>query len=229
MRTHSIWTRLRRDRAAQALRHKARAMGRNDFGPDADDDGHVRASDATTRVNTAVKSELPLDDTADFEAARRGFVAVDDPLVTTTSAGQTVWDRPSYDFIQGEAPPTVNPSLWRQAQLNNINGLFQVTGGIHQVRGYDLANMSTIEGRRGRILVDPLTSVPTARRALALVNRALGERPVTAIILTHSHVDHFGGIRGGVSAQDVESGRVRLIAPSASSRRPSARTCWPAS
>ncbi len=124
-----------------------------------------------------------------------------------------VWSRPAYDFIEGDAPASVNPSLWRQAKLNDINGLFEVTDRVYQVRGYDLSNMSVIEGDSGRILVDPLTTVDTSRKALALVNRQLGERPIVAVILTHSHIDHFGGIKGVISAEDVRSGAVRVIAP----------------
>ena len=127
--------------------------------------------------------------------------------------GKTVWDRPAYDFITGEAPASVNPSLWRQAQLNNLNGLFKVTDRIYQVRGYDLSNMSVIEGAAGRILVDPLTSVETAQKALALINRRLGERPVVAVVFTHSHIDHFGGVKGVIGAEEIQSGKVRLIAP----------------
>jgi alkyl sulfatase BDS1-like metallo-beta-lactamase superfamily hydrolase len=184
-----------------------------DVGPDADADGHVPATQTTARANRAVATALPLDDATEFGNARRGFVATDDPLVTTTATGQVVWSRPSYDFIKGDAPPSVNPSLWRQAKLNNINGLFKVTDRIYQVRGYDLANMSVIEGDTGRILIDTLTTADTAAKALALVNRALGERPVVAVIFTHSHIDHFGGVKGVVSAEDVRDGTVRLIAP----------------
>jgi alkyl sulfatase BDS1-like metallo-beta-lactamase superfamily hydrolase len=188
-------------------------MATKDFGPGADADGHVRATDTTAKANAAVATELPLNDMAEFDDARRGFVATDDPLITTSASGTVVWNRPAYDFIKGDAPPSVNPSLWRQAKLNNINGLFKVTDRVYQVRGYDLSNMSVIEGDTGRILVDPLTSVETAKKALVLVNRTLGERPLVAIILTHSHIDHFGGIKGVTSAEDVQSGKVRVIAP----------------
>ena len=213
MRNASRWMRALMTLLALAGCGKHQGMTTQDFGPDADADGHVRATDTTAQANAEVATELPLSDTAEFEDARRGFVATDDPLVTTSAAGNVVWNRPSYDFIRGEAPPSVNPSLWRQAQLNNINGLFKVTDRVYQVRGYDLSNMSVIEGATGRILVDPLTSVETAQKALALVNRALGERPLVAIILTHSHIDHFGGIKGVTSAAAVQTGKVRVIAP----------------
>ncbi len=213
MQTPSIWARVVRGLQSLASGSGKRGMGSKNFGPDADADGHVQATDMTARANAAMSARLPLEDGAEFEDALRGFVAKDDPLVTKTAAGQEVWNRPSYDFIEGAAPPSVNPSLWRQAKLNNFNGLFKVTDRIYQVRGYDLANMSIIEGESGRILVDPLTAVETATRALALVNRALGERPPAAVIFTHSHIDHFGGIKAVVSAEDVRSGKVRLIAP----------------
>lgn len=146
---------------------------RNEFGPQADADGHVAATETTAQANAAVRKELALDDMAEFEAARRGFVATDEPLITKNAAGEVVWDRPAYDFIDGDAPPSVNPSLWRQAKLNNIHGLFQVTDRIYQVRGYDLSNMSVIEGATGRILVDPLTAVETAEKALALDRKSV--------------------------------------------------------
>ena len=192
---------------------KPQGMASKDFGPDADAEGHVRATETTASANATVAAELPLNDIAELEDAQRGFIATDDPLITTAVAGKTVWDQPSYDFIKGDAPPSVNPSLWRRAKLNNINGLFKVTDRIYQVRGYDLANMSVIEGDTGRILVDPLTSVETAKKALALANLQLGERPLVAIILTHSHIDHFGGVKAVTSAEAVQSGKVRVIAP----------------
>jgi alkyl sulfatase BDS1-like metallo-beta-lactamase superfamily hydrolase len=180
---------------------------------DADADGHIQATESTTQANAALQTELPLDEVDDFANSRRGFMATDEPLVVKDASGGVVWDRPSYDFITGPAPPSVNPSLWRQAQLNNLHGLSKITDRVYQVRGYDLSNMSIIEGDSGRILVDPLTTVETAQMALALVNRQLGERPLVAVILTHSHIDHFGGIKGVVSDEDVRSGKVRVIAP----------------
>ena len=116
--------------------------------------------------------------------------------VTYGSAdGTTVLiDFDAYKFVDGKAPPTVNPSLWRQAKLNNIHGLFEVTKGVYQLRGFDLANISLIQGKTGWILVDPLTTAPTARNALAFAREQLGEQKISAIIFTHSHIDHFGGI-----------------------------------
>ncbi len=164
------------------------------------------------RMRRSVPS-LALNDQADFDAVNRGFVAKDDPLVVKTKDGRVIWDVSAYAFVDGEAPPSVNPSLWRQAKLNNAYGLFKVTDGIYQVRGYDISNMSVIESPNGRILVDPLTSTETAAAALALVNRALGERPIVAVIFTHSHVDHFGGVASVVDPEAVRSGKTQIVAP----------------
>jgi len=185
------------------------------------DDGTVEQSEddfaptpTTIAANEAVASSLPLDDQGDFKAAMKGFIARDEPLVVKTADGRVVWDRSTYDFIDGAAAPaTANPSLWRQAQLNNIYGLFKVADGVYQVRGYDLANMTIVEGKTGRILIDPLTTEETARAALDLVERELGKRPIKAVIITHSHIDHFGGTAGVVDPDDVKEGTVRLIAP----------------
>ncbi len=127
--------------------------------------------------------------------------------------GTIVWNQPGYEFIQGEAPSSVNPSLWRQAKLNNINGLFKVTEGLYQLRGHDLANMSIIQGKTGWIIVDPLTSRETSARAMELARKHLGGQPVTAIIFTHCHIDHFGGVFGVISEEEAKKNKVRIIAP----------------
>jgi alkyl sulfatase BDS1-like metallo-beta-lactamase superfamily hydrolase len=124
-----------------------------------------------------------------------------------------VWDGSTYDFLDGQAPDSVNPSLWRQSQLVAMAGLFEVVEGIYQVRGLDLSNITFIEGESGVVVVDPLISSETAAAALALYREHRGERPVTAVVYTHSHVDHFGGVRGVVSEEDVTSGRVPVLAP----------------
>jgi alkyl sulfatase BDS1-like metallo-beta-lactamase superfamily hydrolase len=188
-------------------------MRHADFGPDADAAGHSAATEFTARANAAVAQQLELDDARDFELANRSLLAREDDLVVKSADGQVIWRPADYDFIEGDAPPSVNPSLWRQAKLNNIHGLFEVTKGVYQVRGYDLANMSIIEGREGWILVDPLTAFETARAALDLVQSKLGKRPISAIIFTHSHIDHFGGVFGVADKADIESGKVRVIAP----------------
>jgi alkyl sulfatase BDS1-like metallo-beta-lactamase superfamily hydrolase len=161
----------------------------------------------------ADRAGLPFGDTADFAAAERGLIDAGDPVVRN-DRGEVVWDNGSYSsFLTGDAPGTVNPSLWRQSSLVAKQGLFEVTDGIYQVRGYDLSNMSIIEGDSGVIVIDPLISAETAAAALALYREHRGDRPVAAVIHTHSHVDHFGGVKGIVSQEDVDAGRVQIIAP----------------
>ncbi|MFK7896425.1 MAG: alkyl/aryl-sulfatase [Myxococcota bacterium] len=171
------------------------------------------ATAATKAVNARFARGLPFDDDADFERATRGRLATEPALQISSDAGGMAWDMTRYGFLEGEAPSTVNPSLWRQAKLNSIHGLFEVAEGIYQVRGYDLANISFIRGETGWIVLDPLISMESARAALALVNRELGERPVKAVIYSHSHVDHFGGVRALISDADIAAGRARIVAP----------------
>ena len=153
-------------------------------------------------------------DDPDAARARRGLVARPSAAAIAHPGGWNVWDLDDYSFLDADAPPEVHPGLWRQARLNREAGLFEVAPGVHQVRGLDLANLTVVEGDRGRIVIDPLTSVQTARAAIDLVDFHLGARPVTAVIYTHSHVDHFGGVRGVIDEDDVRSGAVRVIAPS---------------
>ena len=171
------------------------------------------ATEATREANRRVAESLPFDHDEDFELAARGRLANDPALQIPADDGGVAWDMTSYAFEEGESPDTVNPSLWRQAKLNSIHGLFEVTEGIYQVRGYDLSNISFVRGETGWIVLDPLITIESARAALALVNETLGERPVVAVIYSHSHADHFGGVRGVVQPQDVSAGRVRIIAP----------------
>ena len=171
------------------------------------------ATESTRAANEDVLERLPFQDETDFELASRGRIAVPDSLVIPSEAGGIAWDMTGYDFVQGDAPDTVNPSLWRQAKLNGLNGLFEVVDGIYQVRGYDLSNVTFLRGETGWIVIDPLITVESAGAALALVNRELGERPVRAVIYTHSHVDHFGGVRGVTTPEAVASGDVRILAP----------------
>ena len=156
---------------------------------------------------------LPFADTQDFEDAHRGFIAALEPAVVRAADGRVVWDNDSYAFLTGDAPDTVNPSLWRQSRLNAIQGLFEVVPGLYQVRGLDLSVMSFIEGDRGVVVVDPLISIETAAAALGLYRAHRGDRPVTGVIYTHSHADHFGGVRGILDQADVDSGAVPVIAP----------------
>tara|TARA_B100001540_G_scaffold250646_1_gene226669 strand:+ start:25 stop:2052 length:2028 start_codon:yes stop_codon:yes gene_type:complete len=186
--------------------------------------GNSPATAATARANAAFAERLDLADQRDFEDARRGLIAAPAALDIRMADGTPVWNMPAYDFIDGAAlesaalesaalesaaPDSVNPSLWRQARLNNIHGLFEVTEGVYQLRGFDLSNMSLIDGERGWIVVDPLTTRETAAAAIAFAREHLGPRPVSAVIFTHSHIDHFGGVLGVIGEQaDVE-----VIAP----------------
>lgn len=171
------------------------------------------ASAATAARNAAVLGQLPFADRADYEAARRGLVARY-PGPIQDADGKLVWEPGAYDFLRPErAADSVNPSLWRQAQLNAEAGLFKVADGIYQLRGLSLANMTLIEGDSGLIVVDPLTVAEAARAGLELYRQHRPAKPVVAVIYTHSHVDHFGGVRGVVDEADVKSGKVKLIAP----------------
>ncbi|MFJ2058240.1 alkyl/aryl-sulfatase [Streptomyces sp. NPDC087908] len=156
-------------------------------------------------------SALPFEDTTDFDNADRGFIGALTPGVVESAQGRVVYDSDAYGFLQGECPDTANPSLWRQAQLASKQGLYEVTDGIYQVRGLDLSNMTLVEGERGVVVIDPLISAETAASALALYREHRGDRPVTGLIYTHSHGDHFGGARG-VLPRGTEEG-VPVLAP----------------
>jgi len=179
--------------------------------------GHTAPTPATIKANQAVLDKRPFANTEDFESARKGLIAQDASLIIQDRNGGDLWDMSAYDFIDenGEqSPASVNPSLWRQEALNNIHGLFKVTEGIYQVRGYDIANMSIIEGESGWILVDPLTTRETASKALLFARQHLGTRPIKAILFTHSHIDHFGGVQGILQhLTEVERRDLRIIAP----------------
>lgn len=164
-------------------------------------------------ADTTAGPALPFDDTADFDDARRGLIGRLEPCIVHAADGRVVWDNTSYAFLDGPAPESVNPSLWRQSQLVATDGLFEVVPGIYQARGMDLSNISFIEGDTGVLVIDPLISVETARAALALYRKHRGDRPVVGVIYTHSHVDHFGGVKGVTSQADVDAGRCVIIAP----------------
>ncbi|ENO8972924.1 MBL fold metallo-hydrolase [Vibrio parahaemolyticus] len=173
------------------------------------------ATKATISVNNQVKADLPFNDKKDFENAQKGFIAKQDVVTIKNDNGDVVWDLEAYKkyiSLDKPSPNTVNPSLWRNAQLNMINGLFEVTDGIYQVRGYDLSNITFIKGDKGWIVFDPLISQETAKAALDFINKELGERPVTGVFYSHSHIDHFGGVRGIVDEEDVISGKVPIVA-----------------
>ena len=173
-----------------------------------------REPEASIRqAHAASLAALPFDDVDDFVAADRGYIGtLDDPKIRNDK-GDVVWDASSYDFVQGDAPASVHPSLWRQSQLVAKHGLYEVVPGLYQVRGLDLSVMSIIEGDTGVIVVDPLISVETAAAAMALYRAHRGERPIHAVIHSHSHIDHFGGVLGIVSQDDVDSGKVQIIVP----------------
>ena len=174
------------------------------------DDSPKPASGHTRRRNEAARTEL---NPSDFELARRGFIAaLEDTLINDTQ-GRRAADISRYGFLQDAAPDTVHPNLWRHAQLNSNHGLFEVAEGIWQVRGYDISNITFIKGHTGWIVIDPLTVEATARASYELVTRHLGHRPVTAVIYTHSHSDHFGGVLGVTTQADVDAGRCLVIAP----------------
>jgi alkyl sulfatase BDS1-like metallo-beta-lactamase superfamily hydrolase len=167
---------------------------------------------ATAKANAQVAQAYDLADPQSFEDARRGFVARPVGNVVN-AAGDVIWDYDGFAFVDGKAPATVNPSLWRQALLNNQVGLFKVADGIYQLRGFDLANITLIEGKTGWIVVDTLTSRETATAAMAFARKQLGAKPVTGLIFTHSHVDHFGGALGVVSAAEVVERHIPVVAP----------------
>ena len=170
-------------------------------------------STATIRAQAALKKSLPFEDRQDFDFATRGYVGtLADPVIRRAD-GVAAWDLTAYDFLQGEAPDTVNPSLWRQAQLLSKSGLFQVSETVWQVRGFDVSNITFIKGQTGWIVIDPLTTAEVAKAAYALVTEKLGARPIVAVIYTHSHTDHFGGVKGVISQADVDAGKVQVIAP----------------
>ncbi|CRZ17621.1 alkyl/aryl-sulfatase [Mycolicibacterium neworleansense] len=157
--------------------------------------------------------KLPFADTRDFEDADRGFIAALEPCVVRSADGRVVWDNDAYGFLSGEAPASVHPSLWRQSQLCAKQGLYEVVPGIYQVRGLDISNISFIEGDTGVIVIDPLISTEVASAAFGLYREHRGDRPVVAVIYTHSHGDHFGGVLGVTSQADVDAGKVAVLAP----------------
>ena len=183
------------------------------FSKDSGSDGKAGdATSATIKYNEDFAKSLKLDDPQDFEDARRGFIARPSGKIISAK-GEVVTDFDAFNFVEGKAPQTVNPSLWRHAMLNAQIGLFKVTDGIYQLRGFDIANMTLIEGSSGWIVVDPLTCRETSAAALAFARKHLGDKPVSAIIFTHSHGDHFGGILGVISPQEVAKRKIPVIAP----------------
>ncbi len=174
------------------------------------------ATVATKKYNANVVKKLPFANKQSFQDAKRGFIApLPDNGVITNAKGESIWDLQKFAFIkEGEkAPDTVNPSLWRQAQLIMIGGLFKVSDNIYQVRAADLSNITFIEGKDGIVVVDPLISAETAKAALDLYYQHRPKKPIIAVIYSHSHVDHYGGVKGVVREEDVKAGKVKVLAP----------------
>ncbi|HEY8880233.1 MAG TPA: alkyl sulfatase dimerization domain-containing protein [Roseateles sp.] len=168
------------------------------------------ASATTVRANAEFAQSLPLADRQDFEDAKRGFIARPRGKILAAD-GSVITDFDAFNFVDGDAPPTVNPSLWRHARLNAQIGLFKVVDGVWQLRGFDIGNMTLVEGKTGWIVIDALTCRETAAAALAFARQHLGNKPVTALMFTHSHVDHFGGALGVLTPEQAKAG-VAVIA-----------------
>lgn len=175
-------------------------------------DPNSTASEFTQAFHAEVAKNTDLVDSANNADARKGLIARPTGQVKNEQ-GEVIWDYDEFNFIDGKSPATVNPSLWRQASLNNQIGLYKVADRIYQLRGFDLSNMTLIEGDTGWIVVDVLTSEETARAAMAFARQHLGDKPVSAIVFTHSHVDHFGGALGVLSAEEVATRKVPVVAP----------------
>ncbi|WP_322053914.1 alkyl/aryl-sulfatase [Paraburkholderia bannensis] len=172
------------------------------------------ATPATQQANADLLKTLPMSDRQDYEDAKRGFIATLPNIDVKTPDGKTVWTLDGYQFLQAQnAPPSINPSLWRNAQLNMNNGLFKVVDGIYQIRGFDLSDMTIVETNNGIIVIDPLISTEVAKAGLDLYYQHRPKKPVVAVIYTHSHVDHYGGVKGVVNEADVKSGKVKIYAP----------------
>jgi alkyl sulfatase BDS1-like metallo-beta-lactamase superfamily hydrolase len=173
------------------------------------------ASSAVRKMQQSLRERLPFSDRADYDDATRGYIATIENAHIVNDAGRPVWTLEPYGFLgeKNAAPDTINPSLFRQAQLNMYHGLFEVVPGVYQVRGFDIANMTLIEGDRGVIITDCLTSIEGARASVELYYKHRGKRPVTGIMITHTHVDHWGGVRGVLTDEEIAGGNVPIIAP----------------
>jgi len=171
------------------------------------------AEPSTLKYNADLQKALPFEDTSDVDRVNNGFIATIDNGKIDNADGSTAYSMQQFDFLQGESPDTANPSLWRQSKLNAKHGLFEVSKGIYQIRGFDLANMSFIRGKTGWIVVDPLTANETAAAGLKLVQEKVEDLPVSAVIFTHSHADHFGGAKGVLTDADIKGGKVQIVAP----------------
>lgn len=180
-------------------------------------EGNKPASSYTIQANKEVYNKLDFNDEQEREFASRGLLAAPERLEIKNDAGKVVWSQAAYEFLDKQAPDTANPSLWRNAQLNHYYGLFEVTDGIYQVRGYDMSNITFVKGNTGWIIFDPLMSVECSKAAKALVDEQLGKFPVKAIIYSHSHIDHYGGVRGILDMENpeqfIKENGISIIAP----------------
>ena len=167
------------------------------------------AAPATIESQANVRALLDFEDEQEREFAKRGLIAAPESLEIKDETEKVLWSQKAYEFLDQDAPDTANPSLWRHTQMNHIYGLFEVTDGIYQVRGYDMTNITFVAGETGWIIFDPLMSVECSKAAMELVNQELGERPVKAVIMSHPHVDHYGGIKGIINEGDD----IPIIAP----------------
>lgn len=173
-----------------------------------------QASAPVMAQHAATLKALPFSDARDFDEAARGFLGTVENARIASAQGRVVWSLEPYGFLsEAEAPPTVDPSLWRQSRLNMNHGLFEVVPGVYQVRGLDIANMTLIEGDSGVIVVDTLTSIEGARAAMELYFQHRGKRPVVTVIFTHTHTDHWGGARGVLDDEALAGGKIPIIAP----------------
>ncbi len=171
------------------------------------------ATEFTRKANDAVYKQLDFSDSTDWTYATKGFIASIDSGKVYGADGRLVIDESKYDFIKGKAPASVNPALWRHAELDDINGLFKITDGVYQVRGIDVANIMFVQTKKGYIVIDVSSSAYAAKAALNLMKKYVGDKPVLAVVSTHSHGDHYGGIEGITSREDIASGKVKYIVP----------------
>ena len=162
------------------------------------------ATDFTAKANAAIYDELDFDDKQEYEFATRGLIDAPETLELKDEDGKILWSQEAYAFLDDyeKAPDSVNPSLWENTKNNHAYGLFEVTDGIYQVRGYDMANLTVVKGDTGWIVFDTLMSVECSQAAMQLIEKNLGKFPVKAVIISHSHVDHFGGIAGVMAKED---------------------------
>ncbi len=171
------------------------------------------ATEQTKEANEQVYALLDFSDEQELEFAQRGLIAAPDSLEIKDENGKVIWSQDAYAFLAQDAPDTANPSLWRHTQLNNIYGLFEVAENIYQVRGYDMTNITLIKGNTGWVVFDPLMSVECSQAAMELVKKELGDYPVTGIIISHPHIDHYGGICGVISKEEAAERKVPIIVP----------------